>query len=337
MPAHSPLGVAVIGLGVGEQHALAYQGLDNCTLRWVYDLDTERMHSVLARLGQGQAAECLHTILDDACVHVVSIASYDGAHYEQVLAALHAGKHVFVEKPLCRSVDELRAIKQAWQTGVQLQLASNLVLRAAPLYQWLKRLIAAGELGEIYAIDGDYLYGRVQKITAGWRNGQEHYSVMQGGGVHLVDLMLWLTGQRPTTVSAVGNRLCTAHTAFRYNDFMAATLQFPSGLIGRITANFGCVHRHQHVLRLFGTKGTFISDECQARLHSSRDPAQSSLPIAHSPLPPCKGALIPAFVQAIRQHLDTSAQTQHEFDVISVCVAADMACASATPVQVTYV
>jgi predicted dehydrogenase len=337
MPACASLGAAVIGLGIGEQHARAYQRLGNCTLRWVYDLDAQRMSSVLARLGQGQAATRLQTILDDAAVHVVSVASYDAAHYEQVLAALHAGKHVFVEKPLCRSVAELRAIKQAWQTGAPLHLASNLVLRAAPLYQWLKRLIAAGELGDIYAIDGDYLYGRLEKITAGWRKGQEHYSVMQGGGIHLVDLLLWLTGQRPTAVSAVGTRLCTAHTAFRYNDFMAATLQFPSGLIGRITANFGCVHRHQHVLRVFGTRGTFIYDDCQARWHRSRDPAQPPLPLAHSSLPSCKGALIPAFIQAITQRTDRSAQTQHEFDVISVCVAADAACAHGTPVPVIYV
>jgi predicted dehydrogenase len=337
MQTSETLGAAVVGLGVGEQHALAYRQLDRCAVRWVYDLDPQRLQRVLATLRQGAAADCLETVLHDAAVHVVSIASYDDAHYGQVRAALQAGKHVFVEKPLCRSLAELRAIKQTWEAGERLHLASNLVLRAAPLYQWLRGAIAAGELGDIYAIDGDYLYGRLHKITAGWRNSQEHYSVMQGGGVHLIDLMLWLTGQRPNMVSAVGNRLCTAGTAFRYNDFMAATFQFPSGLVGRITANFGCVHRHQHVLRVFGTTGTFIYDDCQARLHRSRDPSQAALPIDLSPFPPCKGALIPAFVQGIMQHAEPSAQTQHEFDVISACVAADAASASAAPVAVVYV
>ena len=44
----------------------------------------------------------------------------------------------------------------------------------------------------------DYLYGRLQKITDDWRSRVADYSVMLGGGVHMVDLMLWLTGQRPT-------------------------------------------------------------------------------------------------------------------------------------------
>ena len=51
-------------------------------------------------------------------------------------------------------------------------LACNLVLRAAPLYVGgSKRPSARGELGEIYAMDGDYLYGRLPKITDGWRGG----------------------------------------------------------------------------------------------------------------------------------------------------------------------
>src|SRR5262249_50292734 len=149
----------------------------------------------------------------------------------------------------------------------------NLVLRAAPLYCWLRDTIAAGELGELYAFDGDYLYGRLEKITDGWRGEVDGYSVLQGGGVHLVDLMLWLTGQRPATVNAVGNRIATRGTRFRYDDFVAATYRFESGLIGRITANFGCVHRHQHVVRVFGTKGTFIHDDRGARLHSTREPS----------------------------------------------------------------
>ena len=69
---------------------------------------------------------------------------------------------------------------------------------------------------------------------------------MEGGGVHLLDLLLWITGERPTSVTAMGNRICTRGTAFRYDDYVAATLQAPSGLVSRVTANFGCVHRHHH-------------------------------------------------------------------------------------------
>lgn len=328
------LGVAVVGLGVGEQHASAYLRTSGCALRWVFDLDRERADRFVREVGHGAPAASYEAVLEDPAVDLVSIASYDDAHYGQVLAALDAGKHVFVEKPLCRSVEELRAIEHAWEANGRRHLASNLVLRAVPVYRWLREAIGAGELGEIYAFDGDYLYGRLQKITEGWRKDVDNYSVMQGGGVHLVDLMLWLTGQRPTSVTAVGNRICTAGMAFRYNDYMAATFQFPSGLVGRITANFGCVHRHQHVVRVFGTKATFVSDDAGPRLHASRDPAVPARALDLPPLPATKGDLIPAFVQAILAGADPGPAAQHEFDVISACVAADQAALTGTSVKI---
>jgi predicted dehydrogenase len=67
------------------------------------------------------------------------------------------------------------------------------VLRAAPLYLWLQQEVKRGSFGEIYAFNGDYLYGRLHKITMGWRKEVSNYSVMLGGGIHLVDLMVWLT------------------------------------------------------------------------------------------------------------------------------------------------
>jgi len=92
------LGAAVIGLGVGEQHARAYTEIEDCVLRWVYDLDGARMVRIVKELGQGAPAESFETVLADRSVDVVSIASYDDAHFEQASRALHAGKHVFIEK-----------------------------------------------------------------------------------------------------------------------------------------------------------------------------------------------------------------------------------------------
>ncbi|MFQ5630687.1 MAG: Gfo/Idh/MocA family protein [bacterium] len=331
------LNIAVIGLGVGEQHALAYSKRQDCRLRWLYDLDADQTKQVVCRLGQGEVAENFRAILEDESIHLMSIATYDDAHFEQVVAALNAGKHIFVEKPLCRSITELQSIKKTWQANNKHHLVSNLILRAAPVYQWLKGIIEDGALGQIYAFDGEYLYGRIHKITEGWRKNVKDYSVMQGGGVHLIDLMLWLTGERPVKVCSAGNKICTAGTEFRYNDFMTSTYQFESGLIGRITANFGCVHRHQHVVRIFGTKGTFIYDDCGPRLHTSRDEALFAADVGLPTLPTSKGDLIPGFVENIIKGQNTNKQTQHEFDLISACVAADLALTKEHSIQVEYV
>jgi predicted dehydrogenase len=210
------------------------------------------------------------------------------------------------------------------------------VLRTAVAYRSLKRSIDAGELGKLYAFDGDYLYGRLQKITEGWRSGEADYSVMLGGAIHLVDLMLWLTGQRPTRASATGNRISTADSGFRYDDYRAATLEFDSGLVARISANFGSVHKHQHVLRVFGSKGTFLYDDAGARLHASRDPAQAPRRIEEVALPTGKGLLIPAFLDAVSGKADYRAETQSFFDGISICLACDRAAISRQPETIQY-
>ncbi|MBI4662340.1 MAG: Gfo/Idh/MocA family oxidoreductase [Verrucomicrobia bacterium] len=332
-----PFGVAICGLGIGEQHARAFHALPACRLRWLYDLDTARSRAAADRLGAGTVAPDFPSILSDPTVEIVSIASFDDAHSDQVIKSLRAGKRVFVEKPLCRTFEELRLIKQTWVAAGRMRLASNLVLRAAPLYVWLRRAVQDGEFGEIYAFDGDYLYGRIEKITQGWRKDVANYSVMLGGGVHLVDLMVWITGQKPESVVAFGNRICTAGTEFQPHDFVAATFRFSSGLVGRITANFGCVHPHHHGVRIFGTKKTFIYDDQGPRVHDTRDPEKLPARIDLAPLPASKGDLIPGFVRGVLDGANKAeAETQHEFDVISACVATDEAVVQGQPVAIRY-
>jgi predicted dehydrogenase len=308
-----------------------------CRIRWFYDLEPGRARKLAEQLGAGATAPDFETVVSDPEVQIISIASFDDAHFDQTVQSLRAGKHVFVEKPLCRSFEELRAIKQTWVATGGTRLVSNLVLRTAPLYVWLKQAVAQGEFGEVYAFDGDYLYGRLDKITKGWRKNVSNYSVMLGGGVHLVDLMFWITGQKPDSVTATGNRICTAGTGFRDHDFHAATFRFSSGMVGRITANFGCVHRHHHVVRIFGTKKTFIYDDQDPRVHSVREPGVSATKIDLPPLPASKGELIPGFVRGILDLDKTEAEAQYEFDVVSACVAADEAMTNDRKVEIPYV
>ena len=341
----APLTAAVIGLGVGESHARAYLLDANSRLKWLVDKDHCKAESLAAELGAKAGEEA--AVLLDPEVNVLSIASYDDMHAQQVVAALRAGKHVFVEKPLCRTMSELQEIKTAWLDGGQKGLDSNLVLRAAPVYIWLRQAIRNGQLGEIYAFDGDYLYGRRHKVTNGWRGDVEHYSVMSGGGIHLIDMMIFLLDQRPATVTTCGNRIATKGSAFNYDDFQAATFNFPSGLIGRITANFGCAHHHQHVVRVFGTQGTFILDDQGARLLTMRDPEFEAKGLRDTPdeaakmldypvLPADKGDLINGFLSAILENQNLPEQAQRNFDVIAAVVASDRSLETNTPTRIAY-
>ena len=326
------LRATVIGLGVGEQHARAYLADPRVELASVFDIDPPRRQRVAADLGVPEA-ESFEAAIDGA--DVVSIASYDADHAGEVLACLSAGKHVFVEKPLCRTSDELAAIGRAWRaTGVK--LSSNLILRRAPLYEDLRRRIADGELGEIYAFDGDYLFGRLEKILQGWRGREAGYSALHGGGVHLVDLLLWLVGQRPTKISGHGGKVVTRGAAFAGDDLVSVSMSTEEGLIARVSTHLGCVHRHQHVVRIFGTEGTFIYDDAGARLHRTRDPAQPSEPLPTPPLPANKGDLIPGFIDAIVEDRDLTDHTHAMFDVVSICSAGVRAIATGEQIEIEY-
>mgnify|MGYP000120859910 CR=1 FL=1 len=337
MSASGRLKVGVVGLGVGEQHARTFAQHPDCRLRWLYDRDTGRARNLRDVLDEGEVAGSYDAMATDAETDIVSIASNDDDHYAQACIALDHGKHLFVEKPLCRTFREAETLKAKWSAAGKPALDSNLVLRSAPLYRWLIPFIRAGGLGRVYAVDGEYLYGRLHKITHGWRKDVDDYSVLEGGGIHMLDLMLALAEELPERVFATGNRICTEGTDFRYNDFATAIYRFPSGVIGRLTANFGCTHPHHHVIRVYGTKGTFLYDDSGPRLHTSRDPEAKPETRNEDPLPSGKGNLIPGFVDLITSGADTAIQAQRNFDLVCACAAADEALASQQETTIRYV
>ncbi len=319
-----PLRVGIIGLGVGEQHIAGFNRSPGCVVRSVCDVSDEKIAMARAKYPTIKVTNNPDDILGDTEIDIVSVASFDEAHFVQIKKAFAHNKHVFVEKPVCRTLEEIAAVKEMWEKNRgRLKISSNLILRAAPLYKWLRREIELGTFGKIYSFDADYLYGRIEKITNGWRKNTPFYSVMLGGGIHMIDLMLWLTNERPVKIYGLGNKFCTKGTAFKPNDFSSATMRFRSSMVGRITANFGCVHRHHHAMRIFGTKRTFIYDDAGPRWHVTRDPSRVAEPISENPLPGAKGDLIPDFVASIVESRNTNKETQMMFDGLSIAGACD--------------
>ncbi|HWH15445.1 MAG TPA: Gfo/Idh/MocA family oxidoreductase [Miltoncostaeaceae bacterium] len=331
----APLGVAVIGLGVGARHLAAYARA-GCRVRAVCDHDRVRAQEAARPHGARAVTDAMEAIALPG-VEAVSIASYDADHFAQVRAALMLGRHVFVEKPLCTRPAEVEALAAVLAAApVPPVLASNLVLRAAPFFAHLRAEVAAGALGVPYAVDGEYLYGRLPKLTDGWRGRHADYSPFLGGAVHLVDLMMWITGQRPVAVVAAGGDLCARGSGFTGDDFTAATFTFASGMVGRVTANFGSVTRHHHHLRLYGTEGTAISDDVGPRRHRRRDPGD---PPEHAPLaalPADKGALVASFVDACLGRPSPLPGAAHELAVVAACCAADRSRREGRWVEIPY-
>src|SRR5205823_5027744 len=125
-----PLRVGVIGLGVGEQHAAAYQKNPRCRVVALCDRSDEKLHDVQKRYPGIAVTGTADDVLTNPDIDLVSIASFDDAHFEMALKAMQGGKHVFVEKPLCQTSSQLKALHEAWKHHRgHVKLASNLVLR----------------------------------------------------------------------------------------------------------------------------------------------------------------------------------------------------------------
>lgn len=319
------LKVGIIGLGVGEQHIQGYRRHPRCEVVALCDLAEEKLSNVGGRYPEIYRTTKASEILEDRSINVVSIASYDNDHGAQVCQALDHNKHVFVEKPLCLYEAEAIEIRNRLRQKPHLKLTSNLILRKSPRFQALKKMIETGGMGDIYYLEGDYNYGRIEKITEGWRGKIDFYSVVYGGGVHLIDLMLWLNRDEVLEVSAYGSGICTRNTQYHYNDLVAAILKFKSGAVGKMTANFGCVFPHFHPLAVYGTKATFINGRKSGELYRSRDPkVEPEAMVADYP-GVHKGDFLLSFIDAILNDGQPEVTAQEIFAAMSVCFAIEKA------------
>ncbi|RPH52968.1 gfo/Idh/MocA family oxidoreductase, partial [bacterium] len=217
-----------------------------------------------------------------------------------------------------------------------LRLSSNLILRLCPRFKWLREKIASGDLGRIFYVEGDYDYGRLHKITQGWRGRLPFYSVVYGGAIHMVDLLLWLTGDRVVEVTAYGNRIASEGSTFRNFDLVAALLRFESGMIGKVTANFGCVRPHYHALEIYGTQGTFLNGAERGTLFEKggAGPVESVVDLPYPGV--AKGDLLRSFVDSIVNGGEPAVTTEDVFATLSVCFAIERSAHEGRPAAVRY-
>lgn len=315
----------VIGFGVGEQHARTYAADPRCELVAVCDTDAEKRAAAARLFPNAEIVADPFTLLARPDIDSVSIASPDDAHYKQVIAAIDSGKHVFVEKPVCLNAVELADIRQRLQRRPELKFSSNLILRLSPRFQDIRERARSGAIGRPYYLEADYCYGRIHKIIDGWRGRIPNYSVMLGGGVHVVDLLLWITGKRVTEVTAFGNNHCTQGTSFGSDDLTVAILRFDGGQIAKVTANFGCVMPHFHRMLIYGTGGTLENDVAAVRVWKSRNPGVMPEQI-ETPYPGVeKGALVRNFIDAVLGTAPLAVPHDEVFYCMSICFAIDSA------------
>lgn len=159
----------------------------------------EKSRAFAARFGIAHAHPTLDSLLSDRDVDAVYVATPNALHREAVVAAARAGKHVLCEKPFAISVDDARAMTRACaDAGVTLRVAHQMRLEA--VLDRAREIVRSGRLGKIAAISLERASANPPRTT--WRKDASQSGVVFDVGVHLLDQIQWITGQKFAEVAA---------------------------------------------------------------------------------------------------------------------------------------
>ena len=178
---HEPARIGVVGLGYwGPNLIRNLNDLEEADLRWICDLDQSRLDTFVRRYPAVRGTRSFDDLIADPDLDAVAIATPVSTHYSLALAALRAGKHVFIEKPLAASVaqaEELTAV--AAERGLTLMPGHTFLY--SPPVNTIRDLIGSGELGDIYFISMSRVnLGLHQSdVSVAWDLGPHDFSILR--------------------------------------------------------------------------------------------------------------------------------------------------------------
>ncbi len=229
---HDDLRVGIVGMGaVGITHARALHQVKGARLTaWSggdpgsgADLDWPDAHRMTH-----------DALLGYDGVDVVVLCSPTEFHGRDAIAVAKSGRHVVVEKPMTLSVAESEQLVALQQAGPGL-VAMVSQRRFESEYATVKRLLDAGELGEIRLAMAQVPWFRDESYfqASPWRSGAAGGGSLVNQGVHSVDLLQWLCGP----VHAVTAQAATQTGAMEAEDTLVATIRFSSGALGTVVTS----------------------------------------------------------------------------------------------------
>ena len=213
---------AQLGCGYWGPNLLRnFSALKNGSVKYVVDASAERRAFVTQNFPRTQAVESYVEVLADPEVDAVIIATPAASHFELGMAALRAGKHIFVEKPMATKAVEVDELARcARERGLVVMVGHTFIYNAAVRY--VKKLIEKGELGEIRYIYSQRLnLGRIRSdVDALWNFAPHDISIIQ----------YWLGDPEPLSVTRHG----MDYMQTGIDDVVFLNLTYPGKIIASI-------------------------------------------------------------------------------------------------------
>jgi predicted dehydrogenase len=275
-----PLGVAMIGYAfMGKAHSNAWRNVASYfdvpafEQKVLVGRDAAAVAEAAEKYGWQETATDWRTVIGRDDIHIVDICAPGWMHAEIAIAALEAGKHVLLEKPLANTLAEAEAITAAARTarakGIQSMVGFN--YRRVPALALAKELVSEGRLGSVRQVRAAYLQDWLADETAPmtWRLKKETAGSGALGDIasHAIDQVLFLLGDQVTEVSG---RLQTfvdrrpgaeGLEEVTVDDAAWATLSLASGAIASVEASRAATGRKNSLqIEIYGEKGAIRFD-----------------------------------------------------------------------------
>ncbi len=215
-------------------------------LRALADRRPEALAPLRSQYPAARFSTDVEELLRDPEIQAVAVATNSSSHYAVARAALEAGKHVLVEKPLAQSArDAAELVRLAAERDRVLMVGHLLIYH--PAVEKLRQLLAAGDLGDIH-----YLYA--QRVNLGKIRQDEN--ALWSFGPHDVAVILDLLGRTPVSVSAVGH----AYLQQGIEDVVFLHLEFATGQIAHVHLSWLDPHKLRR-LTLVGSRKMAVFDD----------------------------------------------------------------------------
>jgi predicted dehydrogenase len=272
--------VAVIGLGGIAQvvHLPILSKLNNVKIASVAEINKSRLKAVADKFGVEKRYTDYKKILDDKEIDAIIISTPTNTHLPIALDCLNAGKHVLIEKPIARNLEETEKINNAAKKNNRLAMV-GMNLRFRPDAMLLKSVINSGELGDIFYIRCSWL--RKQSSEERWfiKKSESGGGVLIDLGIPLIDLALWLVDY-PTVKSASVQTY--RHRTKSVEDSSVGFIRLDNSSVINFEFSWSLHSEHDSLLlTTFGTEGTAHLNPLRAykRIESTRidyTPAKTS-------------------------------------------------------------
>ncbi len=187
------LGVAVIGTGQwGKNHARVYKELPSTELIAVCDVNLQRAKTMAQQYGV-KAYSDSNQMLKDKAIEAVSICTWSTILAKEALKALHADKHVLVEKPMATTPQQAEKLVQTAKEN-SLHLTVGFLMRFIPGLQHIRKSVENKKIGELVCATA--------KRVSQWPERIGDVGVVKDTAIHDIDVMNYIFNQYPTSVYA---------------------------------------------------------------------------------------------------------------------------------------